>query len=144
MEVDQTRLPPDQFLALTHEHADGLCILYNPTAVSNALSLVAWQRDASLDLPTNQVIFVAKPESKVILPAGTPFGDSGQPLWILPQSQNSDLLYLGVNAKRVPTGLFDGPLRIYLTRLDGPGYFMAWQATGPGPIQYSRKYTRRN
>lgn len=128
----QGTLPADQFAVLTREHTDGLCILYDAAAVSNALSLVAWQRDAGLDLPTNQVIFVAKPESKVILPAGTPFGDGGQPLWILPQSQNPNLLYLGINSERLPGGVFAGSLTIALKQLIGPGYFMAWQATGPG------------
>jgi surface-anchored protein len=127
----QNALPFDQFRVLTREHTDGLCVLYEPGA-SNALSLVAWERDAELDLPTNQVIFVAKSESKVILPGGTPFGDAGQPLWILPQSQNTNLLYLGVNSERVPSGVFAGSLEIRLTQLTGPGYFMAWQATGSG------------
>ncbi len=128
----QNALPPDQFRILTREHTDGLCILYDAGANSNQLSLVAWERDAELDLPTNQVIFIVKPESKVILPPGTPFGDGGQPLWILPQSQNTNLLYLGVNSERLPDGVFAGSLTIQLKQLDGPGYFMAWQATSPG------------
>lgn len=128
----QNSLPPDQFRVLTREHTDGLCILYDAAATSNQLALVAWERDAELDLPTNQVIFVAKSQSKVILPAGTPFGDAGQPLWILPQSQNTNLLYLGVNSERLPGGVFAGSLTIALKQFVGPGYFMAWQATGPG------------
>ena len=58
----QTTLPPTNFAVLNHEHTDGLCILYNP-ASSNLLSLIAWQRDASLDLPTNQVILVGNPQA---------------------------------------------------------------------------------
>ena len=137
----QTTLPPTNFAVLNHEHTDGLCILYNP-ASSNLLSLIAWQRDASLDLPTNQVILVGNPQAMLALPAGTPFGDAGQPFWILPQSQNPNLLYLGVNAERVPGGVFSGPLTIYLKRLVGPGYFMAWQATGPG--QYNIRLNTRD
>ena len=137
----QNSLPPTHFLALTHEHTDGLCILYNPTE-SNLLSLIAWQRDLGLDLPTNQVIFVAKPEAKVTLPPGTPFGDAGQPFWILPQSQNPNLLYLGANSERIPAGVFNGPLTIQLKRLVGPGYFMVWQATGPG--QYNIRVNTRD
>lgn len=128
----QNSLPPDQFRMLTREHTDGLCILYDAGANSNQLSLVAWERDAELDLPTNQVIFIAKSASKIILPSGTPFGDGGQPLWILPQSQNTNLLYLGVNSERLPGGVFASSLTIQLKQFEGPGYFMAWQATGPG------------
>ena len=137
-----TTLATNQFLVLNHEHTDGLCILYDDTAASNQLSLISWQRDANLDLPTNQVILVAKPESKLILPSGTPFGDSGQPMWILPQSQNPKLLYLGVNSERVPSGVFSGPLNIRLKRFEGPGYFMAWQSTGPG--QYNIRIDTRD
>jgi len=137
----QNTLPQTNFLALDHQHTDGLTILYNPSG-PNALSLVAWQRDAGLDLPTNQVIFVANTQAMLTLPAGTPFGDSGQPFWILPQTQNPNLLYLGVNSERVPSGVFTGPLTIHLKRLVGPGYFMVWQATGPG--QYNIRINTRD
>jgi surface-anchored protein len=137
----QNSLPPTNFLALDHEHTDGLCLLYNATG-SNLLSLIAWQRDLGLDLPTNQVIFVAKPEAKLTLPAGTPFGEAGQPFWILPQSQNPNLLYLGANAERIPVGVFSGSLTIQLKRLEGPGYFMVWQAVGPG--QYNIRINTRD
>src|ERR1041384_6426565 len=103
----QNSLPATNFLALDHEHTDGLCLLYNPTG-STLLSLIAWQRDASLDLPTNQVIFVGKTQAMLTLPAGTPFGNAGQPFWILPQSQNPNLIYLGANAERIPSGVFNG------------------------------------
>ena len=137
----QNSLAETNFLSLDHQHTDGLTILYNP-AGTNLLSLIAWQRDASLDLPTNQVIFVAKTQAMVTLPAGTPFGDAGAPLWILPQSQNPDLLFLGVNSERVPSGVFTGALTIQLKQLVGPGYFMAWQALGPG--QYNIRINTRD
>jgi surface-anchored protein len=137
----QGSLPADQFAILTREHTDGLCVLYN-AANSPALSLVAWQRDAGLDLPTNQVIFVVKEQARLTLPAGTPFGDAGQPFWILPQSQNPNLLYLGINVERIPPGVFSGPVSIQLKRFEGPGYFMVWQATGPG--QYNIRINTRD
>jgi surface-anchored protein len=140
----QNSLPPDQFAVLTHEHVDALCVLYAP-AGSNLLSLVAWHRDAELDLPTNQVIFVVNTQAMIALPSGTPFGDGGQPFWILPQSQTPNLLYLGAaNTERVPDGVFSGPrpLTISLKRLEGPGYLMAWQATGPG--QYNIRINTRD
>ncbi len=137
----QGLLPADQFQVLTHEHLDGPCVLYNP-ADSPPLSIVAWQRDAGLDLPTNQFICVVKEQARLTLPAGTPFGDAGAPFWILPQSQNPSLLYMGVNVERVPSGVFAGPIAIQLKRLDGPGYFMVWQATGPG--QYNIRINTRD
>ena len=137
----QNSLPATNFLALDHEHTDGLCLLYNAGA-TNPLTLIAWQRDLSYDLPTNQVLFVGKTQAMLTLPSGTPFGNAGQPFWILPQSQNPALLYLGVNAERIPNGVFSNSLTIQLKRFTGPGYFMAWQAVGPG--QYNIRLDTRN
>jgi surface-anchored protein len=137
----QSALPVDRFALLTHEHTDGLTVLYN-AASDPPLSLVAWQRDAALDLPTNQVIFSVAELAKLTLPAGTPFGDEGQPMWILPQAQNPSLLYLGINTGRVPIDQFSGRFKIQLTKFEGPGYFIAWQATGPG--QYNIRIDTRD
>lgn len=119
------------FSVLTREHTDALTILHAPAATP-LLELIAWQRETDAELRSNEVIFVVKDAARLTLPAGTPFGDAGQPMWILPQSQNANLLFLGVNAERVPAGVFNGPLSIRLVRCDGPGYFMMWQAVGPG------------
>jgi surface-anchored protein len=137
----QNSLPATNFLALDHEHTDGLTLLYNASA-TNPLQMIAWQRDLSYDLLTNQVIFVAKTQAMLTLPSGTPFGNGGQPFWILPQTQNPNLLYLGVNAERIPAGVFNGSLTIQLKRFQGPGYFMAWQAIGPG--QYNIRINTRD
>jgi len=137
----QGSLPADQFVVLSRDHVDSPCVLYDASR-HPALSLVAWQHDARLDLPTNQVIFVVKEQSKLRLPAGTPFGDEGAPLWILPQSQNANLLYLGLSVERVASGVFAGPLTIALKQVEGPGYFLVWQATGPG--EYSIRVDSRD
>lgn len=118
------------FSVLEREHTD-LRVVYTPGA-TNELTLVARDADRGVNLASNEVILVARESSRLVLPPGTPFGDGGAPLWVLPQSQNVNLLYLGVSAEGIPTDVFSGPVSIELTRFDGPGYFMAWQATGPG------------
>lgn len=123
-------LAQTSFAVLTREHAD-FRILYAPGATEQ-LGLVLRDQDRGVNLASNEVILVAKDAARLTLPPGTPFGDAGAPLWILPQSQNVNLLYLGVSAEEVPGGVFDGPLSVVLKRFDGPGYLMAWQATGPG------------
>lgn len=123
-------LAQTNFAVLTHEHTD-FRIGYHP-GEPHTLTLTARSEDLGVDYPSNQVILVVRESSRLTLPPGTPFGDAGAPLWILPQSQNLNLLYLGVSAEAIPTGVFDGALRVELKRLDGPGYLMAWQATGPG------------
>ena len=123
-------LAQTDFTTLTREHTD-LRILYSP-AGSNVLELAMRDEDRGVNHPTNDVILIAKEQSRLTLPAGTPFGDAGQPFWILPQTQNVNLLYLGVSAEGIAQNIFNGPLTIALKRLEGPGYFLAWQATGPG------------
>lgn len=118
------------FTTLTREHTD-MRILYTPGG-SNVLELAMRDEDRGINHPTNDVILIAKEQSRLTLPVGTPFGDAGQPFWILPQTQNVNLLYLGVSAEGIAPGVFTGPLTIALKRFEGPGYFMAWQATGPG------------
>lgn len=115
---------------LTREHTD-FKILYAP-GTTNVLSLMAHNADNNFNLASNEVILVCKSNAQLALPPGTPFGDGGQPFWILPQSQNVNLLYLGVSAEGIPAGVFNGPLSVQLKSLEGPGYFMVWQATGPG------------
>ena len=125
---------------LTREHTD-FKILYAP-GTTQQLTLVARDEDHGLNLASNAVILVARSNAVLTLPAGTPFGDAGQPFWILPQSQNVNLLYLGVSAEGIPAGVFNGPLSVQLKSLDGPGYFMVWQATGPG--QYNIRVNTRD
>jgi surface-anchored protein len=118
------------FAVLLREHTD-FKILYTP-GETNLLRLAARDEDRGINHASNEVILVVREEARLTLPPGTPFGDAGAPLWILPQSQNVNLLYLGVSAEGLPPGVFSEPLRVELKRFDGPGYFMAWQATGPG------------
>jgi surface-anchored protein len=59
-------------------------------------------------------------------------GPVGAPVWILPQTQNQNLPYIGVSGEDIPPGVFDGPLDFTLRSVDGPGNFFVWQTTGAG------------
>ncbi len=117
---------------LTREHVD-LRILYSPTA-PEPLGLVMRDEDRGVNHAATNVMLVARDSSRLTLPGGTPFGDAGQPFWILPQSQNVNLLYLGVSAEGIAAGDFSSPLSIRLKRMQAPpnSYFIVWQAVGPG------------
>lgn len=65
-------------------------------------------------------------------------GAPGDPVWILPQTQNANLLWAGWNSTDVPSGTFQpntprlspagvtgGELAIYQTSLGGPGTYTA-------------------
>lgn len=111
---------------LTHQHIDVL-IRYEPEA-TNKLVLTVRDSSAHVSYATNEVVIQAAPSSELVLPAGTPFGNEGDPIWVLPQSQDPGLPYIGFSADAVPSGLFDGPLRYRLIHVEGPGAFFAWQA----------------
>ncbi len=93
--------------------------------------------------PSGAVLF-AKPESKQSRPTSTAFDfigvAAGQPVWILPQTQNPNLLYAGIASETIQAGTFavwdtkDARLtssvgeyiRIELVEVDGPGAFSLW------------------
>ncbi len=114
------------------EHCDFL-ILYQPEQ-TNALSIVLRNEDQGINLRTNEVILVAAESSQITLPAGTPFGNEGEAIWILPQSQDPNLLYLGFSAERIPFGIFARPFNFRLKSVEGPGQFFAWQAAEFGAL----------
>jgi surface-anchored protein len=120
-----------QCRTFTQEHVDLLAIQYN--AASNTLSLMASDDDHGGVLYASNECVVVCPESmKFTLPDGTPLGQAGDPLWILPQNPYPGVPYVGVSAEALAPGSFNDPLTIRLVRLEGPGDFIVWQATGFG------------
>src|SRR4029450_41638 len=72
-------------------------------------------------------------------PAGFSFlGSSGDPIWILPQTQNEELLYLGYGGDGIPTGVFVGnQVTVALKRVEGPGDFFSYKTdTFGNPVVY--------
>jgi surface-anchored protein len=115
----------------TQEHVDLLSFVWN--AESNSLALMASDDTHGGTLYTsNQCVVIAPESTRFALPAGTPFGKEGDPLWILPQNPYPGVPYVGVSAERLPAGSFNDPLTIQLKRVEGPGQFIVWQATSFG------------
>lgn len=120
-----------QCYTFTHEHVDLLSVQWD--AASNTLSLMASDDDHGGTLYASNQCVVLCPESmKFTLPGGTPLGNEGDPLWILPQNPYPGVPYVGVSAESIAPGTFNDPLTIQLTRVEGPGHFLVWQATGFG------------
>jgi len=112
---------------LTDQHTD-IQVVYNASA-ANALSLIARDvTDGNVDYTTNKVLLIVAEASRLTLPAGTPFGNEGDSIWAIPQSQESGLLYLGTSAEGISSGIFTGPLTLSLKAVEGPGNFYVWQA----------------
>jgi surface-anchored protein len=132
LSVQGQGLPPGR-VVLTNEHVD-LRITYTPGA-SNELGLVVRNSDLGQSLPADGVALVALEAARLELPPGFEvFGNAGDLLWILPQSQDPALLYMGFSAEGLPTGVFEPRFDIRLVQLDGPGHFYVWQADSFGGI----------
>ena len=114
----------------TQEHVDLLAVQWN--AAGNQLSLMASDDSRGLLYASNQCVVICPETMKFALPAGTPLGSEGDPLWILPQSPYEGVPYVGVSAESIPAGVFNDPLNIQLKRLEGPGQLIVWQAGSLG------------
>lgn len=76
--------------------------------------------------PSEAVLFVAK-EAMTMVPNDPLYGflgRAGRPVWIAPQVQDESLLFLGLGAEELPSGLFqDDTVRLTLVCKRGPGHF---------------------
>jgi surface-anchored protein len=111
---------------LVNSHVD-IRIIDRP-GESNRLGLVVLDSDSGKTYLPEEAILVAPTAARNEIPPGFEvFGEVGAPLWILPQSQDPALLYLGVSAEELPQGVFSSRFAIELVRVDGPGDFFLWQ-----------------
>jgi len=119
------------FVTLDRQHTD-IKVLYDAKA-TNQLSLVARNEDAQINYASNQVVLNVKESARFDFDFDfPPFGNTGDSIWILPQSQETGLLYLGISTEGIANGIFDGAPTIQLKRVDGPGFFFLWQADSFG------------
>lgn len=72
----------------------------------------------------DEVLFHVKPAAETTVPAAPQFGflgDPGDPVWILPQDNDPELLFAGLAAEEVDPGVFrNDTLRIWLVDVCGP------------------------
>ena len=125
------RPPNPRGFPLSHQHAD-LRIRYAPGTTNELFLMVhdgdagttmrppmwCWWRAAVRDCPSGWI------------PAE--LGEPGSLFWILPASQDPELLYLRCRAKGLPGGTFESPLRVRMTGMRAMGDFKAWQFESDG------------
>ncbi len=117
---------------LSTEHVD-LRVVYQPEDPTNKLALVVRDDDHGVSYRSNEVALVVAESARLTLPGDLPpFGNAGEALWILPQTQDPALLYLGLSTEGMPAGVFPGELALYLRAVQGPGHVFAWQAALSG------------
>lgn len=118
---------------LARQHVD-LRILYAP-GTTNELFLVAHDGDQATNYVSTQVVLGVRAPAETVIPPGFEiFGDPGSPFWILPASQDPELLYLGVSAEGLPRNTFEEPLSVQLVDVTAPGWFFAWQFDPNGTL----------
>jgi len=111
---------------LTNQHVD-LRIIDRP-GESNRLGLVIRDADSATTHATTNVVLELPLSARMPIPEGFEvFGPVDSPFWILPQSQDPAVLYLGISAEGLPAGTFDPRFQMDLVRVEGPGNFFLWQ-----------------
>ncbi|MCW6003375.1 choice-of-anchor M domain-containing protein [Micromonospora sp. CPCC 205371] len=82
------------------------------------------------------VVFHVRPEARTTVPNDAAYaflGTAGDALWLLPQTQDTRLLWPGWNTEEVGSSDVDGSLTWELTKVTGPGRFALFQNTFQGP-----------
>jgi surface-anchored protein len=88
--------------------------------------------DTDTEYAPDEAILQLKPSSQQSVPNDSRYsflGNPGDPIWILPQVQNPDLIVLGLAAEEIASGTFlNDELTITLSGFGGPGHFFLYQA----------------
>lgn len=125
--------PSDDRYVLSIGHTDAVA----PHVEDGALGLRV-KDDTELFAPEpvfrdpSEVIFHAKPESELTIPSGIPpefafLGEAGDSVWILPMTQDPELLWPGFSSETIPSGVLAGDeLDWILGDLVGPGDLNLW------------------
>ena len=123
-----------QVTYLTNQHMD-FRLQYDAAATgSNRLDVILGY-DPGQRVTNTQAYIVANTNAQLAVPGNPNFaflGYPGAPIWILPQSQNVTLPYLGISAEDIPAGFFNDPMELELVSVEGPGDFFAWSVSGAG------------
>ncbi|MBL9138824.1 MAG: choice-of-anchor M domain-containing protein [Verrucomicrobiales bacterium] len=117
----------EERVSLTTGHVD-LRIDYD-AARSNLLEIVVSDDDQGVELPAASAILVVAESGRIELPGDLPpLGNSGDSLWVIPQSQDPGIVFLGLSAEQNPGGIFSGAIDLRLIDVRGPGNFFFWQS----------------
>ena len=116
-----------QVAYLQDGHAD-LAIRFS-AGVAERLQLAIENDNTGSAYQSNQVVLVVTERSRFELPPETPFGDAGDPLWILPQTQEDDVLFLGFSTESITPGALSGSPLLALKGIDLPGRDLAYEAS---------------
>jgi surface-anchored protein len=108
---------------LSEGHVDGPGIAFE----GGAFDVHVHDEETDTEYAPDEVVLVAKDEAAATVPADPAFGflgADGAPIWVLPQVEDPELLYLGYAAEEIESGVFEGDhVELRLVAVDGPGSF---------------------
>ena len=100
------------------------------------LELHIHDEDTDMELEPGEVVLAVPEAAESAVPDGANFaflGNVGDPLWILPQTAQSDVLFLGIAAGEVESGVFmNDTTYVELVSVDGPGNFFGYNTDSFG------------
>ena len=120
---------------LTDEHVD----LLAPVLDGDRLALrakVGTATDHAYYDPAELLVQVKDPEAAGSVPAGAEYsflGAAGDPLWLIPQTQNAEIVWAGWSTEDLEPGALQGDaVELTLTGATGPGEVEVFQTSGLG------------
>jgi putative ABC transporter-associated repeat protein len=120
---------------LTDEHVD----LLAPVLDGDRLALrakVGTATDHTYYDPADLLVQVKDPEAAGTVPPGAEYGflgDAGDPLWLIPQTQDPDVVWAGWSTEDLAPGALQGDaVEFTLTEVSGPGEVEVFQTSGLG------------
>src|SRR4029453_8696863 len=118
---------------LAHGHTD-LAIDYDAT--TGTWNFHVGSDTLGGEFAPDEVVLKVKPAAGTTVPADSKYaflGTAGSPVWILPQAQNEELLYLGYGGDGISDGVFVGnQVTVTLKSVTGPGSFFSYRVDGLG------------
>jgi surface-anchored protein len=88
------------------------------------------------EVEPGDVVLAVRGNARTTVPSGSQYsflGSAGAPVWILPQVQDSQLLWPGIATHEIPTGVFQSnSVKVELVGVNGPGSFSLYTVSGLG------------
>ncbi|GGP66019.1 choice-of-anchor M domain-containing protein [Saccharothrix coeruleofusca] len=113
-------------------HVDVFGVAYE----DGAFDLHVHDEAAEAEYSPAEVLLVAKSQARTTVPADPAYaflGAPGRPVWVLPEVEDTGLLWPGIAAEEVEPDVFvDGSLRLNVTRVHGPGDFSIFTTDAVG------------
>lgn len=121
-------------VTISQGHVDALDIDWTGSALT--LDIRDHTASPAVDLDPSTVTLEAVPASKKTVPASSAYaflGSPGSPVWILPQSQASGILWPGFSTEGVPTGVLqNNSVTAKLISVTGPADFSTYTTNSFG------------